>query len=657
MAFAIVEVVWQAILGAQTEIVAFIVAIFAHQLFFGRCRYRVLSAHKTLKGSQGGASSPSRAANRASKQRSTEMAEMRQVATAGSATSAFAALEALPQRSAIHYNSLMEGFVASGDAAAVHRLMADAREKGLADATTYNTFMKIHLQRGDVGRAREAVAEMRSVGIQPNCTTFNELLNASLQRTSHNSGKAFNTTTWAIVDEMKAASVKPNRITLSILLKGVQPTTEKRQVERVLAMATQANDEPTDDVLLGSLTEACIRTGNDQYLKSVLQQQRSAKRVLVRSSHAYGSLIRAYGYVRDIEGAMETWRELRTRHVELTNITVGCMVEALVQSGDLEGGYALICELLDDPQTRPLINVVIYCSVLKGFSHLKKFDRVWALYEEMHREGMELTIVTYNALLDACARSQEMKLVPSILEAMGAQGVNPNVITYSTIIKGYCQDGRVDKALEVFEEMKGIAVLRPDEHTYNTVINGCARLLYFDKGLALFEEMCQVGIQPSNYTLSVLVKLAGRCRRTDNAFALCGDVSRKYGLRPNVHVYNNLVQACTLNKDLVRALEVMERMLAERVYLDARTYLLLLQASLDAGKLDEAASLLRAAFGLSGLERECSRGGGLAPDLVKQVLENIARSEPKEAAKLVRELSGRPGFVVSQGLQRQILSA
>merc|ERR1719242_2008457 len=95
-----------------------------------------------------------------------------------------------------------------------------------------------------------------------------------------------------------------------------------------------------------------------------------------------------------------------------TSITLGCMVEAVTVNGDPESGYELIKEALADERTRSLVNAIIYCSVLKGFSHQKRFAVVWSVYQEMLVEKMQFSIVTYNALIDACARNLEMARVP-----------------------------------------------------------------------------------------------------------------------------------------------------------------------------------------------------------------------------------------------------
>jgi len=121
-------------------------------------------------------------------------------------------------------------------------------------------------------------------------------------------------------------------------------------------------------------------------------------------------------------------------------------------------------------------------------------------------------VVTYNALIDACVRCGQISRAPALLSDMFKQGISPNLITYSSILKGYCQENRMDKALELLGHMKQASSFRPDEVTYNTLLDGCARQGLFDQGLSLLEEMQQAGVRPSNYTLSVLVKLANRSK-------------------------------------------------------------------------------------------------------------------------------------------------
>merc|ERR1719253_314942 len=140
---------------------------------------------------------------------------------------------------------------------------------------------------------------------------------------------------------MAECNVKPNHITCSILLKTIRANSSTENVERVLEVMDSMAEE-MDEVLLSSVVEACIRAGRVDLLIPHLKRQCTSRRIHVRGPHTFGSIIRAYGFVQDIAGAWETWREMRTRKIVPTAVTVGCMVEAVVSNGDPEAGYELI---------------------------------------------------------------------------------------------------------------------------------------------------------------------------------------------------------------------------------------------------------------------------------------------------------------------------
>merc|ERR1719214_259383 len=151
-------------------------------------------------------------------------------------------------------------------------------------------------------------------------------------------------------------------------------------------------------------------------------------------------------------------------------------------------------------------------------------------------------------MIDACARCGSMDKVPQLLEEMKRDKVDLDVITYSTLVKGYCNAGDVDKAFKVLAEMKSDGKLAPDEILYNSLLDGCAKQNRVDDAVRLLKDMSDSGVVPSNFTLSIMVKLMGRAKRLGEAFQLVDDLAAMSGVRPNVHVYTCLVQACVQNR-------------------------------------------------------------------------------------------------------------
>jgi len=509
---------------------------------------------------------------------------------------ASAVFQSCRMRTACHHNTLLDTCVERGDLEAAERVMGQARQAGVANVITYNTLVKAHLRAGSITKARDTVAQMRRAGLEPNTVTFNELLDATLV---HKPGSA-----WSIIEEMKSCGATPNHITCSILLKNIHPRSsgaaEHIDLKLVVSLVG-ALDTEIDEILLGSSLEACMRAGQTALLPPLLKRQQNSTGLAIRNSYTFGILIRANGLVGDLAGVWDTWRAMKARRVAPTSIALGCMVEALSTNDDPEAGYELIhaVQAEEDPQTATIVNAVIYCSVLKGLLHLKRFERMWEVYEEMLAKNVGFQVVTYNVLMDACARSGDMSKVTSLLADMDRQGVTPSLITYSTLIKGYCQEGNLEKAFELLETMQHNTDHKPEEFCYNALLSGCVRLGMFDRGFALLKEMERTAVKPSQCTLAISVKLMSQAKGLKATFDLCDEYGRKHNIWPNVQVYNNLIHSCVMHSNVAKAMDTFEEMLQSRIRPDTHTYTLLLRSCRWRNDVPGTVGLLRAALGLS----------------------------------------------------------
>merc|ERR1719401_2808169 len=108
---------------------------------------------------------------------------------------------------------------------------------------------------------------------------------------------------------MTMADVKPNQVTISILLKSLSSYSSQNDIVRTMDLITTM-DEPMDEVLLSSIVEACVRIGKADLLESKLKQLEGNTAVAITGSQTYGSLIKAYGHAKDIRGAWRCWKEM-----------------------------------------------------------------------------------------------------------------------------------------------------------------------------------------------------------------------------------------------------------------------------------------------------------------------------------------------------------
>merc|ERR1719313_2355855 len=169
-------------------------------------------------------------------------------------------------------------------------------------------------------------------------------------------------------------------------------------------------------------------------------------------------------------------------------------------------------------------------------------------------------------------------------------------------------------------------------------------------------------VQPSNYTLSMLVKLMCRCRRLDQAFTVLGDISREYKFKINIQVYTCLIQGCFHNGQVDKAMTVYNTIMKEGLLPDAMTYSVLIRGFLRSGSIEKAAELLRHAHGVgaescpqvkmpqfptvsnqeAALLKAYGDGKNAAPGVnagrVDEVVSALGGTNSKEASKLLADI-------------------
>merc|ERR1740138_1064475 len=197
----------------------------------------------------------------------------------------------------------------------------------------------------------------------------------------------------------------------------------------------------------------------------------------------------------------------------------------------------------------------------------------------MKQRDIQPNTITFNTILNAFAHGGVMNRVPALLEDMknAVPAVEPDIVTYSTIVKGFCNAGHLDRALKVLKDMHASGKYKPDEVMYNSLLSGCAKEHRPDEALQLLQDMKKSGIPPSNYTLSMLVKLMGRCKRLNQAFAMIDDIRKEYGLKINVQVYTCLIQGCFNANQPAKAIALHEKVIKEGLHPDAMVYTVLVR--------------------------------------------------------------------------------
>merc|ERR1719399_1567979 len=230
--------------------------------------------------------------------------------------------------------------------------------------------------------------------------------------------------------------------------------------------------------------------------------------------------------------------------------------------------------------------------------------RAMELYNEMKKETASCSLVTYNTLIDVCARQGDVDRAAQLFRDMCSLGVSPDLITYSTVIKGYCVQGDLEQAIQLFTLMRKRGI-QPDAVLFNSILDGAARKQMTSLVEQVFGDMSRAAT-PGNFTLSILVKMYGKNHDIETAFSYYDTLPQRYGFEPNAQVLTAMVAACAGCGRVAQALELFGRIPSP----DGKAYTTIITGSLKHGDVAGAVRLLAAAL---------AAGTQLADDLVDNV--------------------------------------
>lgn len=552
------------------------------------------------------------------------------------------------------YNCLVDVCVSAGNLKRARALLDDMRSIDHFDKITYNTMMKGYCGQGDADGAKALLKEMEAAGFPPNDITFNSLINmAGL------SGKMSDA--WGFVREMQRRGISLDKYTICTMLKSLRRSGASHQdTLRVLELLDTLDlDICGDEVLLNIVLDTCIRQSEHQRLHVILEAYDKSN--LRPAAHTYSSLIRACSALKRMDRCRQIWDEMvEDRGMEINSIVFGCMLDALVCSGCLDEALGLFHKF----KNHVTINSVIYSTLMKGFANSHMPDQAMSLFHEMRASGIRPTTTSYNTVADAQARVGNTNAVRVLVDLMKEDNCTPDHVTHSIIVKAYCIAGDLDSAFSIFKTMQLPHSESPPRSgvghrdgsvtiAFNTLLDGCIKHNKMELADQLLEQLESFGVQPTNFTLCILLKMCGRRRQLDRAMRAVESWPKRYHFTANSAVHTCLLSTC-LKSNLDKAFKVFEDVKWSGGA-DAKVYGMLVTGCVRHGVLDRAVHLVEEAYGLDRSDG-VAPGWGLEPQVLEQLINALVSQGWGERVglPLLRRLQVA-GVTVSSRLLSQVM--
>ncbi|KAA8541938.1 hypothetical protein F0562_023090 [Nyssa sinensis] len=190
---------------------------------------------------------------------------------------------------------------------------------------------------------------------------------------------------------------------------------------------------------------------------------------------------------------------------------------------------------------------VSWTAMIDGYLRLNRFKDVLMLFREMQTAKIKPDEFTMVSILTACAHLGALELGEWIKAYIDKNKIRNDIYVGNALIDMYFKCGSVEKAVRVFNKMRG-----RDKFTWTAMIVGLAINGHGKEALDMFSQMLRASVTPDEPNVAhygCMVDLLGRAGQLREAY----EVIRNMPMKPNLIVWGALLGACRVHKDVEMA--------------------------------------------------------------------------------------------------------
>ncbi|KAL2534473.1 Pentatricopeptide repeat-containing protein [Abeliophyllum distichum] len=335
-------------------------------------------------------------------------------------------------------------------------------------------------------------------------------------------------------------------------------------------------------------------------------------------------LISMYSKFHLIEEAEMVFRLIKERDV----ISWNTLISACCHCGDGSKALSVFREMVMDNNVKA--DDFTYASVLSAVSSLASMCHGREIHAHLIRMRSEWDVGVGNALVNMYAKSGCIGYAYTLFDRTEFH----TLVSWNSIIAGFANHGLAGRAMELYEEMKGVG-LKPDSITFLGLLMACNHSGLANEGQTFFNSMTEVyKITPDIEHFCCLIDLLGRAGRVKEAL----EYMSRYPFRDDPIVLGCLLSACRLHGDVIAGEQLAGRLL-EFQPVTTSPYVLLSNLYASDGKWDSVATA-RKLLRDSRLKKEPGRSLIQVKGSVEMfIVGDFSHSRIEEIVNILRTLS------------------
>jgi len=404
------------------------------------------------------------------------------------------------------------------------------------DIYTYSTLLKsIKNYQPDEKNVERAFSILKIVklskakGIKPDEILYNCILDTCVKYDRIEQADS-------VYNDMKEAGLPPSKITYAIMIRGYGNNHRLEDAFSVFNEMKSSGVEP-NEIIYGCLLNACIKCNKIEKACDVYED--ILKSNITMNLILYTTLIKGFTQIRNFKKAFEIYEKMIKDDNFVANIiSYNAILDCCVECEDWDMMTKIYEEIKGNAMLKedaPQPDLITFSTVIKGFSRMRKVEKVLEIYEFLRKQDdFLLDEVIYNSILDGLLKASMYEEALKTYEDMKKNKIRRSNATFSILIKIYSKLDMVDKAIELYNEMLQ-ENMKPSLITYTSILQILIKSKKIQFAIDIFDEILKNKLNPDQVLYNVIIngcvfngRLEDACRFLFESFKcnqrLCNDV-------------------------------------------------------------------------------------------------------------------------------------
>ncbi|KAE9597994.1 hypothetical protein Lal_00029483 [Lupinus albus] len=471
----------------------------------------------------------------------------------------------MPHRDTVSWNTIISGYVNSGDIHSSSEFLKSMNRSGVAfDAHTFGSILKCVASAHQLELGQQLHSVMFKMGFTENVFSGSALLDMYAK-----CGR--------VEDACLVFWCMPecNYVSWNALISGYSQIGVRGMAFRLLK-CMEIEGFLIDD---GTISPLLTLLDDVEFYRFAMQLHcKTVKHGLESFNTVCNAMITAYSECGSLLDAKRVFNGAVVCH---DLVTWNSMLAAYLMHDKVDLAFKIFIDMQKfgfEPDIYTYTGVVSACYALEHKSHGK------SLHGLVIKRGLENSIAVSNALI-----SMYLKLNNRCMEDALKIFYSMNLIdscTWNTILTGYSQVGLNEDALRLFLQMRSL-VIETDHYTFSAVIRSCSDLATLQLGQQVHLLALKVGFDTNKYVGSSLIFMYSKCGIIEDARRSFEATSKE-----NAILWNSIIFGYAQHGQGNFALELFHLMRERKVKPDHITFVAVLTACSHNGLLEEGCNFI-----------------------------------------------------------------